>query len=482
MQNLIPKSRMLFSYLYLLTGFVCHFFFNGKWIVPAAAFITPILFIRFLRFQRPLRGFISLILVIGISNIFVWRDMLPVSGFFYYILMFMMALFTSLTFFLDRIYTETFKGFISTVVFPSAFVLMEFIVVSTNPSGSYGTMAHTQSSLSILQLVSITGIWGITFFIMWSASVVNWLWDNSFERECIKKALLMYGIPFLIILLYGQVRLLSTNGTPTVRIAALNSTKEEYAYRRTANFDSSIIKANDKFLKNCRTAAASGAKIVFGRETIISLPYDHENEFIEKAKSVAAADSIYIGLPMQIIPKGYPGVRPENKIIWISPQGTILSTYYKARPTPGEGSYGDGKVRSFDSPFGRIASTICFDMDFTTLINQTGDMNIDIMLVPGNDWQEITPYHTYVASMRAIEHGFNLVRSVSGGFSASFDYKGRLLSSSDFFTTDQVILYSDVPIHGNKTMYSSFGDYFAWFCILFSASVSIIFVRKKLSH
>jgi apolipoprotein N-acyltransferase len=479
MGNSSIKTYRNYSYVYLIIAFTFLFFYNGRWILPIAAYLVPIFLIRFIRLQKPLKGFLLLILAGWLSNIFVWKGMMPTSGFFYYFLMFMMSVFISLTFLIDRIYAQKLKGIISTLVFPSSYVIMEFIVVSTNPSGSYGTLAHTQSSLPILQFVSITGIWGITFLINWSASIVNWLWDNDFKWKQLKTSLLVYGIPFLLIIIFGQIRLAYNIDYPTVRIASINSSKAEYANRNKAYDDSSIFKANEGFLKNCDIAASSGAKIVFGRETIISLPYDKEIDFVEKAEARAINDSIYIGVPMQIIPKEFPKVSPENKIIWISPQGKILITYYKAKPTPGEGKYGDGKLHYFDSPFGRIGSAICFDMDFPSLINQTSKTNIDIMLVPGSDWQEITPYHTYVASMRAIEYGFNMVRSVFKGFSASFNYKGQLLSSNDFFKTNEVILYSDVPVKGQKTVYSILGDYFAWLCIILFVSISVIFIKIK---
>lgn len=473
------KTKINYSYTYLLIGFVFLFFFNGRWILPIAAFIAPVFLIRFLRFQRPIRGFFLLVIAGWISNIFIWKGMMPVTGFFYYFLMLMMSLFTSLTFLIDRIYSQKLNGIVSTLIFPSVYVIMDFIVIATNPSGSYGTLVHTQTSLPLLQLVSITGIWGVTFLIMWTASVINWLWDNSFDRKQIKKALFVYGIPFLAILLYGQIRLSVCNDVKTVRVASINSSKSENAHRNSTRYDSLITKANEGFLRNCNVAASTGAKIVFGREAMISLPYDEENEFIEKAKSQSIKDSIFIGLPVQMIPEEFPEVRPENKIIWISPEGQILDTYYKAKPTPGEGKYGDGRIHYFDSPYGRIGSAICFDMDFPSLISQTNKMNIDIMLVPGSDWKEITPYHTYVASVRAIEHGFNLVRSVSQGFSASFNYKGILISSNNYFNTDEVILYSDVPIQGQRTVYSIMGNYFAWLCILFFLITSIILVKKS---
>jgi apolipoprotein N-acyltransferase len=201
---------------------------------------------------------------------------------------------------------------------------------------------------------------------------------------------------------------------------------------------------------------------------------------LDKAKAAAERDSIYIGLSLLIYPINYPQARPMNKITWISPKREILFTYYKSKPTPGEGSYGDGIIRYYDSPYGRIGSAICFDMDFPSLIGQVHGMNIDIMLVPGNDYKEITPYHTYVASFRALEQGFNLVRAASRGFSASFNYKGELLSSQDFYTTDDVILYHDVPMKGRRTVYSAVGDLFAWLCIagFVVIIISTLFRRK----
>ena len=405
--------------------------------------------------------------------------MMPMTGFFYYFLMFIMSVFTALTFLIDRVYYQKVNGIVSSLVFPSVYVIMEFIVVSTNPSGSYGTLAHTQTSLPLLQLISVTGIWGVTFFIIWTASIINWLWDNSFEKRKIYLSLLVYGILFLIVILFGQIRLAINNKYGTVRIASINIDKAELNNRYNENNDSINDMANNKFLHNSDIAASSGAKIVFGIEAIISLPEDKEKGFIEKAKAIAQKDSIYLGLPMCIIPKRFPDIRPENKIVWVSPKGQVLFAYNKAKLTPGEGKYGDGKLKYFDSPYGRICSAICFDMDFPSLINQISKAKIDIMLVPGNDWREISPYHTYVSSFRAIEQGFNMARSVSNGLSASFNCKGQLLSSLDFYKTNELILYSDIPVKGQKTIYSLFGDYFAWLCIAFFLIITGIIILRK---
>lgn len=488
----MDKTRINYSYTYLLIGFIFLFFFIGRWSIPIAAFLAPLFLIRFLRNQKPLKGFLFIIVAGWISNIFVWKGMMPMSGFFYYFLTFMFSLTTSIIFIIDRFYSRKIKGIVSSLVFPSAYVIMEYISVSTNPSGSYGTLAHTQSSLALLQFISITGIWGVTFLIMWTASITNWLWDNSFERGKINLVMLVYGIPLLAIILYGQFRLSTNLESNSVRVASINISKTYlksksdaidiiYEKKDWSKYDILSEQINNIYLSQCHIAALSGSKIVFGIETVISLTKAKEIAFIEKAKATAQKEAIYIGLPMQVLLSGFPKVRPENKIIWISPEGKVLLTYHKAKPTPGEGKYGDGLLKYFDSPYGRISTSICFDMDFPGLINQLSDKSIDIVLVPGNDWPEITPYHTYVSSFRAIEHGFNIVRAASQGLSASFNFKGQLLSSMNFYKTNELILYSDIPTKGQKTLYSILGDFFAWVCILFFVIISGVIIKRNIT-
>lgn len=488
----IYKNR-LFSYVYLLIGFLFLIFSNGRWILPIAAFLAPLFLIRFLRFHKSHIGFMILIFVGSISNIIIWKGMMPMSGLFYYILMFMMSLFTSLTYLIDRICSQKIKGIISSLVFPSANVILEYIVVSTNPSGSYGSLAHTQSSLPLLQILSVTGIWGLIFFITWTASFINWLWDNQLEKRAINKGLVVFGIPFMAILIFGQIRIFNTNNEKdTVRIASITINEDDVKERDDAlrkiyeNKDWAMYykvtqEEGEEYLNLCGKAASSGVKIVFGLETVLSLSKDNEDSFIEKAKAIALKENIYLGLPLEVLPEGFPNVRSENKITWISPEGQIIFTYYKAKPTDGKRIYGDGKLKYFDTPYGRISTAICFDMDFPGLINQLRWKRVDIMLVPGFDWSTISPYHTYVASARAIEQGFNMVRSTGRGLSASFNYKGQVISKMDYYKTTQDIMYSDVPTKGAKTIYSVLGDYFAWLCILFFLTISLFIMIRRVS-
>jgi apolipoprotein N-acyltransferase len=96
---------------------------------------------------------------------------------------------------------------------------------------------------------------------------------------------------------------------------------------------------------------------------------------------------------------------------------------------------------------------------------QAGRSEDDIVLSPAGDWRAIDPRHTEIASFRAIEQGFNLVRQSHGGLSAAYDYQGHLLSQMDEYHAKNLSLVAEVPTRGVRTLYSRIGDWFAWLSI-----------------
>ncbi|MHC4178079.1 MAG: nitrilase-related carbon-nitrogen hydrolase, partial [Planctomycetota bacterium] len=159
----------------------------------------------------------------------------------------------------------------------------------------------------------------------------------------------------------------------------------------------------------------------------------------------------------------------ENKLVVIEPTGAVAWEFFKARPVPGgEASISvttDGRLPSLDTPYGRLTSVICFDADFPQLLAQAGAMDADLVLDPSNDWQAIDPWHTQMASFRAIEQGFSLVRHTSGGLSAAYDHQGRTLAATDEYQAAENVLVAHVPTKGVRTVYSRLGDWFAWICL-----------------
>ena len=192
---------------------------------------------------------------------------------------------------------------------------------------------------------------------------------------------------------------------------------------------------------------------------------EDEADLIRRGGEVAKRSGIYLGMALAA---WHRETKPPlgNKLVLIKPDGSVAWEYYKAHPVPGgEAAMSitrDGRLRALDTPFGRLTSVICFDADFPRLLAQAGELRADIVLDPSNDWKAIDPWHTRMASFRAIEQGVNLVRQTSQGLSAAFDYQGRLLASMDHSLATERTLVSQVPTRGARTPYALFGDWFAW--------------------
>ena len=94
---------------------------------------------------------------------------------------------------------------------------------------------------------------------------------------------------------------------------------------------------------------------------------------------------------------------------------------------------GDGNIPVMETPYGRIATSICYDADFPAQMRQLGDKKAGLLLLPSGDWSAIAPYHSYMAIYRGIENGTAIFRQASGGLSIASDYRGRILGSFDFY-------------------------------------------------
>jgi apolipoprotein N-acyltransferase len=157
----------------------------------------------------------------------------------------------------------------------------------------------------------------------------------------------------------------------------------------------------------------------------------------------------------------------ENKMIIIDPNGQIQSAYTKNNPVPGAEPIVKGATPMpfLKTPYAEIAAAICYDGDFPNFIRAAGKNKAEIMFLPANDWKEVDPIHTHMAVTRAIENGFSLIHPAGQGLSVATDNRGRTISSMDYYTTDEQIMYADVPAQHAFTLYPLIGDAFAWLCI-----------------
>lgn len=483
------------SYLWLALAAILTLFIWGQWIIPLAAWLAPMFLLRFVRTQRVLPGLLLAWLVKSVISAITQQGIIMIPGVGYYVIVVLVSLVTVLPYLADRLLAPRLGGFIATLVFPVTFTAYEYLS-SFSSFGTLNSIANTQyGNLPLMQLVSVTGIWGITFLIAWFASVINWGWERGFAWPHVRRGGLLYAAILAVILLGGGARLtlsppqaslvrivgLSASQSavtafnqqlPSATISLLLSGKATQADRALAH--TAFATLDNDMLARTQQEARAGAKIVVWPEASrvgANVLQEDVPALIQQASTLAQQTDIYLDMGLGVfLPDSGNGPFLKDESVLLDPTGHVVWTYEKTHLVPfgeqGVVVQGDGKVPTVETPYGLLAGVICFDADYPAMMRQGGQAGVDLMLVPGNDWQAIDPQHTHDATFRAIENGYSLVRQASEGLSMAVDYEGRVLASSDYYTTGQQVMVAYMPMHGVYTIYSTIGDLFAWLCII----------------
>ena len=491
----LAESR---SWVWLAIAATLLLFSNGANNVPLAAWLAPVFMLRFVRRQSFKVGLpVAYILLVAAFS-FQFRGMVPIPGVAYYIFLVVWGIPLVLPYIIDRLVAHKLIGLAASLVFPTAWAASEY-VLSRGLYATWGSAAYSQyGNLALLQVLSVTGLWGITFLIGWFAAVCNWLWEEGLDSKRARAgAWLCVGTIAAVMLLGGTRMALFPPSSRTVRVASISKKKLEpelsdavsqrMSEGKATSEDMDVIRRwatamDDDLLSRAEREMQAGAKIVFWGETNAPVLKENEAAFVARGGDMAAKYHVYLGMALGVWNRGKTPPL-ENKLVLIQPNGHVAWEYNKARPVPGPEAAlqvrGDGKLRDLDTPYGRLSSIICYDGDFPQLLAQAGALRADVMLDPSNDWRAIDPWHTQMVSFRAIEQGFNLIRQTSQGLSAAFDYQGRRLAAMDHYQTTDYAMVSQVPTRGVRTIYSRLGDWFASVCLVGLVLLTVLSLRRK---
>jgi apolipoprotein N-acyltransferase len=164
--------------------------------------------------------------------------------------------------------------------------------------------------------------------------------------------------------------------------------------------------------------------------------------------------------------------KPFNNIsTLVSPNGELVWEYRKSflQPTVEAPiiNAGNFEMPVTETQYGKIGSVICSDLDMQHYMKQAGEKEVDILLVPAFDWEGITPLHSQMAKVQAIQFGLAIVRANGMGLSAVYDHMGTEITSLNTFNSDENIMLAELPVHSVITIYSKIGDVFIVLCLAF---------------
>ncbi len=452
-----------------LIGAVLIFFVGWHWHIAGAIWLSTILLVRYFRandtwaWTLPVLAAMTLFRFLGIYG--GW-DM-PFHMNLGFSVLVLVPLYTAL--YVDRWYARTGRKFGALLMFPLVYTTGDFLL-GFSPIGTVFSPAVGQFPWPALaQTVSLTGLWGLTFLIMLTATTVNHIWENGFDlRKAGRPAMVLAGL-FAVLLAYGNGKTLLTRPDGgTVRIVGITeSHQSDYWEITDANtpreskidYVVEMKSMNNRLFEQSSEAALFGAEIVFWSEGNAVMFEDDEEAFLERASTFAKDHGIYFA-PTSLVLR-YDRQKNDNLVHLFGPDGQLLFRYEKSiswYPTDS-----DGIVPAVETPWGTLSAVICFDLDFPRLLRQAYEKDVDILLVPGYDTEFISPYHIRIGLLRGVEYGFSVFRQANESTSIAADYNGNILASQSYFNTDSRMMVADVPVKGISTVYGAVGD---WFVIL----------------
>jgi len=505
-----PRSLPLLA---LLIGMISLVLSSPRFAIPLFAWIGPIAFLWYSRHCSIKRKWLWIYAALVVSGIVSAYEVFPMPLIIAVLFILIGSAKTLLVFILDRWLTKNKDGFITTLFFPAALVTLEFID-SMGGGGVWGSIANSQFDFSwFIQLVSITGLWGISFMIGWFGSVVVWAIERNQNNRPYQKGLFIYGGIFLVILVYGVLRvnrdILSGNNSVKlagVTVPSFNFLETVYneVEKKTVAINPRISVSSSKLqeinqalipfieqpdpLRFPKTMAAldklydslfvlsqlmadQGAKIISWSEGNGFVLMRKQDSLIERGRCFAKENKVYLLMALAVIEPGKIKAGKkfiENKAILVGPDGNIANVFHKNKPVPivENSSPGDQLVPVITTEYGKISTSICYDADFPQLMRQLSKNKSDLLLLPSGDWYAISPYHSHMAVIRGIENGSAVFRQVSGGLSVASDYRGKITGSFDFYKEGDKRWITSVRIGRVTTVYGIIGDVVPYVCIV----------------
>jgi len=476
------KHNSGLNFLWLLAGCAFLLFMGGKWNLPVTTWIGSIFFLRYFRMQRSFWGILlafpfillaSHIFFIGLAEQvdLVFKILIAVSFTLYIMIPCLLDFYLH-----DRIRNQL----LSTLVYPVSLIVIQFMLSYIE---QLGTILHWTGSMfslkPLIQLVSITGVWGPSFLVGWLASIINMLWEENFDLKKVRLPVAVFTGVFLLIILWGTIRLAffaPDSGTVKVGSVIVGFQEDNYFYTYEAMADEVKAKLKEKYrettyevqnelFSSSEKLIPSGIRILSWASGNAVVFAEDEAMLIRRMQDFARNHQIYF-FPSLLVLGDYKGP-DQNHVLAIKPDGEIAYDHYKGR-NPNAGFYQGNMVEIINTPYGRIASPICFEMEFHRFIRQAGKKGVDIFIVPGDEpARGSANMHTELSMLRAIENGCSMLRTTLEGLTMGADYQGRVLTQMDFYNTlNNRIIITEIPVKGVRTIYSQAGDWFAWFCVI----------------
>ncbi len=357
-------------------------------------------------------------------------------------------------------------------------------------------------NLPVIQLASVTAVYGVSFLLVASSSLVAYL---SVEHERRRRRAAILALVLLVGGAWGggawvMSRPIPESGRIRVGLVQGGIRQEDKWVPGSAWGNIGI------HLQLTDQAAAEGARLVVWPESSVPFLFDHNPALSDSLRTTAAQRNIYLFFgndDREIDAEGEGRIFVGAKLL--EPGGEITLRYHKIQLVPfGEyvplqplftlgGRFAAKVVREVsDFTPGTepvlaevdghlVGGYICYEAIFPALARTFAARGAELLINVTNDaWYGTTsaPYqHLAMAAFRAVENRRYMVRAANTGITAVVDPWGRILQPTPLF--ERTVLVRDVPFIAEKSFYTRHGDLFALACLAVALALLAATVPRR---
>lgn len=484
------------------------------WIFAWMAFI-PLLFA--IEGQKPLRAFLLSYLtgyLFFIGTIY-WLIHVTLPG------MFAIAAYLAIYFGLfgvivsySQLPTPNYKLFF----IPAAWVALEWIRAHALTGFGWNLLGYSQSfNLPVIQISDISGVYGVSFLVVMFNTAVYLTIKNLRKKKDVGIPLIIVSFFIFLVLGYGYFRLNNIFTGEKIRIAVIQGNIPQNE-KWDPDFSDMIMA---KYLKLTKEAAKGKCDLIVWPETSVPGFIENEKDMLDKVKYLVSDVNtpVLVGAPRYEDTKK--GTLYYNSAYLFSKDGRIAGRYDKVHLVPfGEyvplknvfafverfsrrpiGDFTAGKDYTvFRFFLGRSANDkdarwqfmkkvsfsclICFEDIFSPLAREFVKRKANFLINMTNDaWfgrSGASYQHAQASIFRAVENRINMIRAANTGLSCFIDQKGRVTARVSDGKNDQFVdgfSVHDIVLSRTKTIYSVYGDVFAYICLLFTILTILRIIR-----
>ncbi len=362
---------------------------------------------------------------------------------------------------------------------------------------------------ALVQVTTITGIYGLSFLVVAFNALLLWSLDSSPKVARKQRLRIFTGVIIVLLLVHwiGPRFVPKAVGAHAARVVQPNFPENtQYVGDWYAEHRADMADLEQLSLRPSPGAMRPDLLIWPEAPAPFSFQDPHFGPMMSKLVEQFHHPMV-VGViewkPEQMIIHGAQGsgLAPYNSAAMLDEQGQRLFSYDKIHLVPfGEyepfplihqvvssvseevGGFRKGRERNVGTfPNGnKFAVFICYEAIYAGEVREFASRGAELLINISNDgWfgtSQAAEQHLRMARVRAVENRRWVVRDTNSGISASIDPYGnvyRVLHRDERGSADL-----PYDFRSDKTIYTRFGDWFAWMCVIVSAILVGITFRK----